>query len=583
VKDRYNANSGSNCGDNPFQDIFLMPGDFHIMKNYMILIWLVLDGIGMDDLFGYIYHGATLRAILNVSHFNKSFRCVKLLYTSLYMLIIEQFHTYLSSSPESSITETLKLLHNVLILLPHTFNTDSVKQSWFSNLTSILNTLNVKQMFDKWRSDLSFKSITFRFWTFVLFDLLEPLIKLYVSIRSADFSSRNAAISLMVLMFFGQKRRSYAPLGARHLADLQRASSYLLKNLSTLFAVQRTNRPFSSIAIDQTIECAINKFGKGRGGITGHFNNHLIEKWCHTFPFRSLLSSVTSEISGYETTTNTIDSHIECSPNRLVVDNSDLQLLLSKLKLESLFTNNDKQLRTLFTGKIIHIDIVENVCSTYDRGFAIMKTYIEERLLKSNIKIEQKIDFGKVLRIIDVDKYVPDAVAKKKDKTPTYNQIEAFIRRLFLIYDSRSIKLNDIFTHEFTEQPVSLCNRKKQKLLYQSTKAVLQKYLQEKFGMAFLESPNWALHPYESALIIDGGLLLQQLPPQVPKKTVADYGAVLLEWFIKDQFKKHDRIDVIFDSSDSKRLKQFIKRHGNTLTSAQYIMNEESILCVGED
>ncbi|CAF0914861.1 unnamed protein product [Didymodactylos carnosus] len=98
--------------------------------------------------------------------------------------------------------------------------------------------------------------------------------------------------------------------------------------------------------------------------------------------------------------------------------------------------------------------------------------------------------------------------------------------------------LNDIFIHEFTEQPVLLCNRKKPKLLYQLTKAVLQKYLQEKFGMAFLEPPNWTLHPHESALIIDGALLLQVTTSEC---------------------------------------------HGSTLTSAQYIMNEESILCVGED
>ncbi|CAF1511620.1 unnamed protein product, partial [Didymodactylos carnosus] len=121
--------------------------------------------------------------------------------------------------------------------------------------------------------------------------------------------------------------------------------------------------------------------------------------------------------------------------------------------------------------------------------------------------------------------------------------------------------LIDMATHARIKPWLNYIRKKKPKLLYQSTKAVLQKYLQEKFSMAFLESPNWALHPHESALIIDGGLLLQQLPARVPKKTVADYGAVLLEWFIKDQFKKRDGIDIIFDSSDSKRLKQFIERH----------------------
>ncbi|CAF1303522.1 unnamed protein product [Didymodactylos carnosus] len=159
---------------------------------------------------------------------------------------------------------------------------DSIKQAWFKNVTSVLQSLNVTELFTKWCYDCSLKSITFRFWVFVLFRLLDPLIKFYISIRSVDFDSRNAAFSSMVPLFFGHKRRNYAPLGARHLVDLQRASSYLLKNLSTSFAVQRTNRPFSSIPIDQTIETTINKYGKGRGGITGHFNTNLIEKWTQT-------------------------------------------------------------------------------------------------------------------------------------------------------------------------------------------------------------------------------------------------------------------------------------------------------------
>ncbi|CAF1012305.1 unnamed protein product [Didymodactylos carnosus] len=397
IKDNYN-------GKDPFSNLFVMPGDFHIMKNYMILIWLVLDGIGIDDLFGHIYHGATLRSILNVSRFNKSFRCVKLLYTSLYILLIEQFYISLTLSSDPPTMHALKQIQSILSQPPNP-TVEGSKLSWFDYLVMTLNSLNVMELFKKWCADYSAKSITFRFWTFILFNLLEPIIKLYLSIRTVNFDSRNAAISLIVPMFFGQKRRNYAPLGARHIADLQRASSYLLNNLSTSFAVQRTSRPFSSIALDQTIECTINRYGKGRGGITGHFNMDLIDKWTQSFAFRALLSHVTSEICGYETATNNLDSHIECSPSRLAVDITDLQLILSKLKPQNLFLGASNQVRTLFTGKIIHSDIIDNICSSYKRGFDLMKSYIEDRLLISKVKIEEKIDFEKVLRLTDSDKY----------------------------------------------------------------------------------------------------------------------------------------------------------------------------------
>ncbi|CAF0971868.1 unnamed protein product [Didymodactylos carnosus] len=139
----------------------------------------------------------------------------------------------------------------------------------------------------------------------------------------------------MVPLFFAHKRRNYAPLGARHIVDLQRASPCLLKYCATSFSVQHTQRPFSAIAVDQTIKCTINKYGKGRGGTTDHFNMHLIDKWTQSFAFRSLLSNITSEICGYETESNNIDSHLGCSPNRIVVDQNDLLLILSKLKPEN--------------------------------------------------------------------------------------------------------------------------------------------------------------------------------------------------------------------------------------------------------
>ncbi|CAF1281095.1 unnamed protein product, partial [Didymodactylos carnosus] len=481
---------------------------------------------------------------------------------------------------EKIYSNCVKQIENILSQIPNNFVTDSVKQSWFRNFTASLHSLDVKDTFDKWCQDCSSKSNTFRFWVFVLFHLLEPLIKLYIAIRSSNFSARNDAISLMVPLFFAHKRRNYAPLGARHIVDLQRASPYLLKYLATSFSVQRTKRPFSAIAVDQTIECTINKYGKGRGGITGHFNTHLIDKWTQSFAFRSLLSNITSEICGYETESNNIDSHLECSPNRIVVDQNDLQLILSKLKSENLFSLDSEYMKILFTGKIIHKDIIDSICTSYQRGFRLLKEYIEDRYLNGKIKIEEKINFGVTLRIIDADKY--SGRTAKKEKAPTYNQVESYIRKIFIIGCARSIDLNNIFQHEFTNAPVSLCNRKFPNLLYQSSKSVVQKFLQDTFPSACF-NPFWTTNPEESALVIDGGALLQQIPPREGKKPVHYYASQLMEQLIKEHFNNNSRIDVIFDSPKSKQIKAFIQRHGITTVKAPYSMNENSILEVGEE
>ncbi|CAF1288798.1 unnamed protein product, partial [Didymodactylos carnosus] len=45
-----------------------------------------------------------------------------------------------------------------------------------------------------------------------------------------------------------------------------------------------------NIALDQTIECSINKFGKGHGGISRRFSHDLIDEWVNTFAYRALLT-----------------------------------------------------------------------------------------------------------------------------------------------------------------------------------------------------------------------------------------------------------------------------------------------------
>jgi hypothetical protein len=39
-------------------------GDFHLMKNSMIVIWDVLEGSGLEEVLGLVYKGSSLRAVL---------------------------------------------------------------------------------------------------------------------------------------------------------------------------------------------------------------------------------------------------------------------------------------------------------------------------------------------------------------------------------------------------------------------------------------------------------------------------------------------------------------------------------------
>lgn len=220
-----------------------------------------------------------------------------------------------------------------------------------------------------------------------------------MAIRTGNFSARNMALIKIAPFFFSTNHRNYARLCAQHLVDLRNATSYLVDRLARGFAVNRTNRPFSckfsaehhllkikffiyylDIALDQTIECTINRYGKSIGGINGRFDDETIDQWINSFAFRALASSTMHEICELETSNNSIDSHVECNPDRQEVDNEDVMVIVKALRPESLFDRNNDKCRKLRSGFIFHDDIIDNICTLQVRGLEALNKYIDERL-----------------------------------------------------------------------------------------------------------------------------------------------------------------------------------------------------------
>ncbi|CAF4187652.1 unnamed protein product, partial [Didymodactylos carnosus] len=250
-----------------FEDITIYAGDFHLMKNFQIVIWDVLTGSGIEDVLGCIYKGASLKSIWNVHHFNKSLRCCKLLYTALSILFLQSFcEALLTTATSSSLSPSIiDILQETITEIPSEYAIDDIKQKWFNRLLNSIDKLRLSALVDEWAKDNCQENVTFKFWYFILHYLLQPLITMYMSIRMSNFEGRNASLCQMAPIFFATNHRNYARLSARHLIDLRASSGYIQQRLKKSFAVNRTNRPFSFIALDQTIECSINKFGKSYG------------------------------------------------------------------------------------------------------------------------------------------------------------------------------------------------------------------------------------------------------------------------------------------------------------------------------
>ncbi|CAF4815992.1 unnamed protein product [Rotaria sp. Silwood1] len=521
-----------------FNRVLPYPGEFHLMKNYMIVVWGILEGSGIDTALGELYKGASLRSIMNCSHFNKSLRAMKLLHSALAALII---HEFLSIVPREIFDDIEVIMQSI----PLDVSTNTCKSAWFEKVQQVVQQHQLSVMFNEW---------------------VCPLIDMYIAIRSADFDSRNAALSRMAPLFFSTNHLNYARLCARHLTDLRSCSDELFNVLAKAFAVQRTSRPFSSIPMDQTIEVTINKAGKGHAGISGRYNKNMIDIWCRSFSYRSLLSTLTFEFAEYETDNDNIDAHIECSPSRLESDQHDFATLLNFFYKERLFTCEDETVTQLFFGQQFQTEIIDDILDYVRRGKVALEEFIKERFVLCSIPSQTSMNKMKLLKLRDNDRYDPQSGLVKRTPKKVIDNIkeidEIIIKAIILSQYRPKINLIEFFGHEFSSRPISLCDRNNNDLMNNQNKSQVLTFFKKKFPESFssIKPIDISSMPInECALLIDGGALLQTRPPS--NYTVLDYAIFLLEKKIIIEFNYFDRIDIVFDSNRSYSIKSFIPRH----------------------
>ena len=148
------------------------------------------------------------------------------------ILLLESF----ANTKPDLLNKTQQLMND----MPNQFTKSEVKQQWFRKLLKIVQVDDFYNQLHGWCHEMSKENSVFKLWSFVTFSVLEPLIFLYLSIRSGNFTARNATVSRLAPMFFNTNHRNYARLCAQHLYDLKNASSYVLERLANAFAVNRT-------------------------------------------------------------------------------------------------------------------------------------------------------------------------------------------------------------------------------------------------------------------------------------------------------------------------------------------------------
>ncbi|CAF3347405.1 unnamed protein product [Rotaria sp. Silwood2] len=301
-------------------------------------------------------------------------------------------------------------------------------------------------------------------------------------------------------------------------------------------------------------------------------NETSINNWTKSFAFSALVASSLHEICGIENNDNTMDAHMECSPNRQLSDNDDLSKIMKKLRHENIFNTVNVKCLKLQSGLVIHHDIISNITSLPERGKAALTNFINERLISKAVPVDFPLKAIPLLKLSNADSYVPNSLHDKKKKSGSIlsskenfhtlvKLAEDEIYRLIIIAEQRNIKpLSTLFAHEFAPVSLSLCDSNNINLFNQQNNLKILDFLYRICPSSiYLHCP---ISTVGSAVVINGAELFET-KPELNSKTIRDYASQLLKNNIQNLFKIYSRVDIVFNSSESKQINYFIKKNSN--------------------
>ncbi|CAF1261022.1 unnamed protein product, partial [Didymodactylos carnosus] len=476
-----------------FKDILLWPGDWHFVKNLFGIIGKFISGSGLEYILQVLYDSSVVNGILGVYNVDRTFRAYTLLYTALFVLQLEVF---INEHPENNVE--LQLIINEMkssLTNIHKPNDDNHKQKLYEisrNACEILKLMSVLNDYDNWRKIKAEKCIMFKYYDYLLNNLLQPLFALYIATRTNNFVVRNKQWRYFLPFFFAFNHTNYARMESHHIYELSQMNTNDLQELSNNWTVSMKGRTFSSIACDYAIETTQNKDFKGPSGLSGHMDADLRTAWSLSSTWCAEVLNIVDELSN---TKQTNDHHIQATPSRTPTDNNDLMKLITVFKTDNPFQCQTKDFYKILSGIKLPNDIVSELCGASAKFIPTANAFIKEHLIEKRSTVFTTIHKGNV-------RLLTSSVSPEKTLTVINNNDEKLFKSPMYYSAFRlNIKLEILSTYEFTTPPPSFINKNEPTFQQKSSLIpFISDYFPQTITNSFSQQP--------SVIIVDGDQLL---------------------------------------------------------------------------
>lgn len=267
------------------KNFVLRLGGFHIMLNFIKVIGQRLEGSGFSDIVveSGVYTSTSCDSILKGKIWNRAIRCHKLVYESLWRILIEEYADWLKTSLHEDTGDFEELMGMISEL------SATIRDKDFTQISEVnQRTINKMKQVRSFSDFLNcIQNETARFWMTYL-DMVNTLLTFIHAERTGDWNEYLRAFYNMLPWFAIYDHQNYTRWGTVYFLDLINLENIAPDVFNEYthnkgFSVKTTDNSFNRIAIDQALE-HINRVSKVAGGIVGITkNDERRDEWCLSF------------------------------------------------------------------------------------------------------------------------------------------------------------------------------------------------------------------------------------------------------------------------------------------------------------
>ncbi|KYM97251.1 hypothetical protein ALC62_12065 [Cyphomyrmex costatus] len=356
-----------------FEHMIVRLGGFHLLMSFLGAIGHIMSGSGIEEVLTLIYAGNCVQKILSGHAYSRAIRAHFLMHLTLTKVLFDS-------------TELTEEECNIM-----DYYVESIDQSEVLDAGQQQLIQNVQRKLSEKLRQTEESSPTAKLW--VQYHRMVTLVKHFVEAeRSGNWTLHLDTIQQMLPYFHASGHFLYAKSAHLYLQDMRcleqkMPSDEYQKFVNGFFTIRRTNKFWSGIMSDQTIEQCYMQGIKTAGGLTGRsFTDSTTVAWT----LGSLrLQYVCEEVESFAgVACATTEQHIDMRSTRVIRDNSDVEKLYVWFSEHNPFPEG-KELISLGTGIIGNNSI--NCHKALEVGSELLKKIVGNNFESLSFKRKEKV------------------------------------------------------------------------------------------------------------------------------------------------------------------------------------------------